>query len=258
MQRTSIPFQVISFIAPRLLLTFATVAFWSSQALADDAAGTAVLRVGILKVKEWPVGGEAVSFAGNSQIKSIGAPGLDLFAKLMGSDIDVRRKLQAAAAAVEFSASETLDRNIPVQFTEQGMNVLAIDDPMFTNALRDDANPKWPANLDYVVDVQVNASGYYPARRAGGFSPMLYVVARLYSTKTGTQVLKVGYDADYRESEGERRFLTTPKEISVGEPDEIVAKRLNVKQKLAEVAQKMAALLAIDVKRKVSGLPNLP
>lgn len=194
----------------------------SAQAVMGNPEGQA--RIGILKVKEWPAGGEAVSFAGDSVIKGTGAPGLDAAAILLGSNVFVRRKLQAAAASVGFSASAVLDSSVPKLLADRGFNAVLSDDAAFTNAVRNSTALNWPKDVDAILDVQVNSAGYYPARRAGGYSPMVYAVARLISTTNGKELLRFGYDSDYRDSEGERRFITTPKEISVAEPQDIMTK----------------------------------
>ena len=161
--------------------------------------------------------------------------------------------------AVGFNPRAYFEKVLWAAFSQRGVSLEPIADSRIERAVRSKIYDSLPKDLDAILDVQITSAGYYPSDRAGGYSPMLYVVARLLSTsRPGEELERFGYDADYRAAEGELRFYTTPPSISAANPEEIGAKSSLVRSTMEGVSDRIISQIVVDVERRMTAVPRLP
>ena len=170
-----------------------------------------------------------------------------------------RATLATAVRSVGFDPPSALSQHLMPALNARALPVAALDDATLATSVRQGRPFQAPAGVDAVLDIQIHGAGYYPAARAGGYSPMLYVVARLVSTTAPhAELARWGYDADYRAAEGELRFFTTPPALSASDADAIAANAAQVRQQMQSIAERMVQQLAIDVERRIRAQAPLP
>jgi hypothetical protein len=178
-----------------------------------------------------------------------------------------RRKLAEGVATVQFDAQAAMEKRLRPALLAQGLPLVMVDNPAVVAALRAgdlkpvsaEAQELSLAGVDAVLDVQVTAAGYYPADNAGGYSPMMYVVAKLLKRdKPYEEFTRFAYDADYRPAQGESRFFTTPKEISADKPEAIAQKAELIRTEMDKIAARMVERMVIDIGRRIRNEPALP
>jgi hypothetical protein len=256
----------------------------SAMLLASCATGTKppppptvpLSRVGVLPLKMWPANGDAVSFNGYSS-----TPGGVVFVPLnaaavptaaIGTGLSLllslpRRKLAEGVATVQFDALAAFQKRLWPALLAQNLPVVTINNPAVVAALRAgdlkaisaEVQVQSLPGVDAVLDVQITAAGYYPSGNAGGYSPMMYVVAKLLlPNKPAEEIVRFNYDADYRPAEGESRFFTTPKQISADTPDAIRANADLIRTEMDSIAARMVERMVIDIGRRIRNEATLP
>ncbi len=233
-------------------------------------------RVAVLPVKMWPANGDAVSFDGHTTtaggVVFMPLSAAAVPAAAVGTGLSLllsmpKRKLGEAVASVQFDARVAFEKRLWPSLQAQQLPVVIVDDPAVVNAFRAgdfkavpaDAVTKALDGVDAVLDVQITSAGYYPADRAGGYSPMMYAVATLRPRdKPFEELARFNYDADYRPAEGESRFFTTPKEISADKPETIRQKADLVREQMDAIAARMVEKIVADVGRRVRNEARLP
>ena len=221
-------------------------------------------RVAILPIFERQTTGDAFAFVSENTRRSdmpvvVSNPAGAAFA--IGFNIASagrRARFERSMKAVDFDPRAHFEKTIGAAFTAKGVSLERVSDSQLAISVRNNSPVPALAELDAVLDVQVTSGGYYPSDRAGGYSPMLYVVARLLSPATGQELERFGYDADYRAAEGELRFYTTSPAISVATPEEIGQKATLIRSSMQEVAERMIAQIVVDVDRRMRALPKVP
>lgn len=225
-------------------------------------------RIGVLPVREQLTTGDGVAFVkANTRV---GArlvfiplsPGAIVMSAIgtAASAISQSQRVSFAdqVASIGFDAQAYFNQNLLPQFEVRGVKVEALTNTEVEAAIRSDNIAAVPKNLDAVLDIRITSSGYYPSSRAGGYSPMLYVVARLIpSSGRWEHVERFGYDSDYRAAEGELRFYTTPPGISVADSSELSQKAAEVRTAMENVSSKMLSQIVTDTDRRMKNLPRL-
>jgi hypothetical protein len=217
-----------------------------------------LVKVGVLAIRAWQPTGEAVPFRGPAANMAgtmifIG-PTVMNFAVPAG-----RREFAAAVASVPFDPLLAFEQRLMPALKAQGLPVVELQDPALAQAVRAGNYKTVSEEFDALLDVQINGAGYYPAAQAGGYSPLMYVAAKLLSrSKPGEELARFGYDADYRPAEGESRFFTTPKSISASGSEMIRAKAELIRIEMDKIAARMVERMVIDVGRRIRNEPALP
>jgi hypothetical protein len=233
-------------------------------------------RVAVLPIKMWPANGDAVSFngvtSGASGVVFVPGNAAAVGPAVLGTGLSLlmampKRRLAEAVLEVRFDAQAAFEKRVWPALQSQQLPVVILDDTAVVNAFRAgdfkgvsaDAMAKSFAGVDAVLDIQITSAGYYPADRAGGYSPMMYVVATLRPRdKPFEELARFNYDADYRPAEGETRFFTTPKEISADKPDTIRQKADLVREQMDAIAARMVERIVTDVGRRIRNESRLP
>lgn len=221
-------------------------------------------RVGVLPVFERQTTGDAFAFVSEntrrSEMPVVVSPNPVGAAFAIGFNIAAagrRARFERSMLAVGFDPRAHFEKVIGAAFSAKDVTLERVTEAQFATDLRKGAPVVALAGLDAVLDVQVTSAGYYSSDKAGGYSPMLYVVARLLSPTTGQELEHFGYDADYRAAEGELRFYTTPSTISVATPEEIGQKAPLVRASMEEISERMVSQIVVDVSRRMRALPRL-
>jgi hypothetical protein len=233
-------------------------------------------RVAVLPVKMWPANGDAVSFNGVSTgkvgatfvpLNAAAAPAAAVATGISLLFASSKQKFADAVTAVQFDAQAAVEKRLWPALQSQQLPVVIVDDPVVVSAFRAgdfkgvpaDAVAKALDGVDAALDVHITSAGYYPADRAGGYSPMMYVVATLRPRdKPFEELAPFNYDADYRPAEGESRFFTTPKEISADKPETIRQKADLVREQMDAIAARMVEKIVVDIGRRVRNEARLP
>ncbi len=225
-----------------------------------------LLRVGILPVLERATTGDAFAFVKENtrqyEIPVAAAPSPAAAAFAIGFNIagaGRRARFDQSMTAVNFDPRAYFESSIAPAFRKEGIKLERVTDPQLATAYRTGKPIISSPDLDAVLDVQITSAGYYQSDRAGGYSPMLYVVARFLSASRSDEELgRFGYDSDYRPAEGELRFYTTPQEISVATPEDIVPKAKLVRETMERISDRIIAQIIVDVDRRMRAVPRLP
>jgi hypothetical protein len=211
-------------------------------------AKVAVLTVG----QYYTLSGDGAPFVG----MSYGQVAPDPIARIVAA---ARAPFFSAVASVQFGPQAAFQDRLMPALLAKDLPVVVTDDFKLAEEVRAGNFKNVPGAFDAVLDVRVNAAGYYPASGAGGYSPMLYVVATLFSrAKPGEELMRFGYDADHRPAGGESRFFTTPKEISASSPDIIRQNAKLIRTEMDNIAARMVDRMVIDIGRRIRNEPPLP
>jgi hypothetical protein len=210
-------------------------------------------KVGVLTVgQNLTASGDATPFFGVSMAQIT-------FNPIAMAVAAVRAPFVNAVASVRFNAQEAIYKRLMPALLAAGLPVMALEDYQMAADVRNYLYKGVPAEFDALLDVQVTAAGYYPASNAGGYSPMMYVVAKLLMTnKPGEEFASFNYDADYRPAQGDSRFFTTPKEISADKPEAIVQKAELIRTEMDNIAARMVERMVIDIGRRIRNEAPLP
>jgi hypothetical protein len=225
---------------------------------APPAPTLPLARVGLLTIGARPPSGEAVPFRG--QAANMAGTMLFIGPTVMQLAVPAsRREFASAVASVPFDPEAAFRERLLPALLAQGLPVTHLPDHALAQAVRAGNFKSVPEEFDALLDLQINGSGYYPASNAGGYSPMMYVVARLLMrSKPGEELARFAYDADYRSAEGESRFFTTPKTISAGSAEAIRAKGELIRVEMDSIAARMVDRMVIDIGRRIRNEPALP
>jgi hypothetical protein len=203
-------------------------------------------NVGVLTVgQSFSASGDAAPFFGVSTAQMT----LNPIAQIVAA---FRVPFVNAVASVRFNAQDAIHKRLVPALLAAGLPVVALEDYQLAADVRNWIFKGAPAEVDAFLDVQVTSAGYYPASGAGGYSPMMYVVATLISpAKSGEQIARFNYDADHRPAEGDSRFFTTPKVISADKPETIIQKAELIRAEMDNIAARMVDRMVIDIGRRI-------
>jgi hypothetical protein len=220
---------------------------------APPAPTLPLTRVGVLTVAQsFSVSGDAAPFLGVSAAQYAINPIAQIVAGYRAAFVN-------AVASVRFVPQEAFQKRLAPALIAQGLPVVVLDDFQLASDIRNGNLKAVPEGIDALLDVQVTAAGYYPASGAGGYSPMMYVVAKLLKRdKPFEEFTRFAYDADYRPAQGESRFFTTPKEISADKPEAISQKAELIRTEMDNIAARMVERMVVDIGRRIRNEPALP
>jgi hypothetical protein len=259
-----------------LVLAFSVLGGCAQKPTLPAPPTQALTRVAVLPVKMWPANGDAVSFngvtSGAGGVVFVPSNAAAVGPAVVGTGLSLlmslpKRRLAEAVFEVRFDAQAAVEKRLWPTLQSQRLPVVIVDDPAVVNGFRAGDFKGVPADVvaksldgvDAVLDVQITSAGYYPADRAGGYSPMMYVVATLRPRdKPFEELARFSYDADYRPAEGETRFFTTPQEISADKPDTIRQKAELVREQMDAIAVRMVERIVTDVGRRIRNESRLP
>jgi hypothetical protein len=210
-------------------------------------------KVGVLVVAQsFSSSGDAAPFLGVSPAQYAINPIAQIVAAYRAGFVN-------AVASVRFVPQEAFQKRLAPALIAQGLPVVVLEDFQMASDVRNGNFKAVPEGIDALLDVQVTAAGYYPASGAGGYSPMMYVVAKLLiRDKPYEEFARFSYDADYRPAQGESRFFTTPKEISADKPEAITQKAELIRTEMDNIAARMVDRMVIDIGRRIRNEPPLP
>lgn len=173
------------------------------------------------------------------------------------SVIDNRRRERAALAEalaqVAFDPLAHLDAGLTPALQARGLTLVRSSDAELATRVRDGGTGlSLPDQAEAALDVVVEQSGYYSSGRAGGFSPMLGLIATLRSPG-GRELESFNYYADWRDGGRDRRWITTPREMIYASPQAIADDAATVRAALGRLLDRFIALMVDDVHRHAAG-----
>jgi hypothetical protein len=231
-------------------------------------------RVAYLPIKEYPATAEAGPF--NSimvaSAPSYGTTAPPINPTMLGIAIGqaLRASSDASAAASRSSIARALadlainpkvilHDALTTQLTNRGCPVEEFTDVRASEPARTDWNfSKLPSEFDAVLDVQLVYAGYFPDKENKGFSPQIYATSQLLHTAgKGTRLERFQYESDFRSAEGDSRFFTAPKLLTVSSLAQIAEQAQFIRYGVTALLLLMAEKMADDVDRAVKKLPRL-
>lgn len=237
-----------------------------------------IRNVALLAIKEWePVGDTAGPFDptaikspdANAAIWPFHSLGLSrVVAEMARSSrtaaaeaaAESRRAISLALRPIGIQPRQDLTAALERAFAKRNLPITLIADEAASKLARRRTRSfaKLPPGFDAVLDVQINPAGYFKVTETGGYSPMFFVSAQLFSiADTRTELEAFSYEADYRDAEGERRFFTTPKTLSVDSLDEIAERAPVMRSELLSIIDQIANMISSDIERALNKLPRL-
>jgi hypothetical protein len=177
--------------------------------------------------------------------------GMAIGAAMRNSQIADREALTYALSTVNFVPKETVATTLADALSARNLPVTLLADEALAEAVRASKFAGMPTEFDAVLDVQIVAAGYYPAKGAGGFSPTLYLWMRLFTT-AGVLIDDFTYEADYRDAKGATRFFTTPRSLSMPTLDAIRESGAPIRDQMTALSAQLSDKLASDLQRIVS------
>jgi hypothetical protein len=228
-----------------------------AQAAPESTPAPRGTSVGMLPILEWPPTGGAAPFerqlsgrvAGPASLErpvfhSLGAVGM----LIRSLSAEARQKLADALYYVDLAPQPTLTSALANEFTRLNVPVESVYQIAIAETVRKNDLSRVPDSVDAVLDVQINGAGYFPIGWGKGYSPMLYVSARLLSPRTPKPVLmSEAYGSDYRDAKGDPRFFTAPVEMIAKTVEEIAERGPSLKQGMQAIFSATATAIAKDV-----------
>lgn len=229
--------------------------------------------VGLLTVKEVPASSNVGPFnyallnptrtAGSVAPVSAATLGMGIGLALRASSdaaaAKARTDISAALQHVEFSPRTELQKAFHEATAKRSLSIKSIEDEAASERARTD----WdfagiPPGFDALLGLQIDYCGYFFEKEAGGFSPSLYATGVLLATGGGgARLERYYYQADYRQSEGDRRFITTSPTLTVSSLEQFRLKAPSLKEGMKLLFASVAERLAEDVDRTIKKLPKL-
>lgn len=188
----------------------------------------------------------------------------------MGIGLSARARAAAEAAAnrsaiasaiqpIAFRPKDQMTRALTEAMARRRLPFVVVDDLAISERVRSRNDfSGLPVGTDAVLDLQLDECGYFYEREAGGLSPAVSISGVLRSTVGAGRLEKYYYQADYRASSGDRRFITTDASLTVPRLDQFTGRAAALREGLNALFGLIAERLSEDVERTVKKQPRLP
>lgn len=203
--------------------------------------------------------GAPVGSRGSSSGGAAAAIGVGVVAAVIAISVEQGRRKDRDALAdalleVKFDPIEQLNRQLAAALEQTQVRIVHITDAAAAADIRAGRLAALPGGVDAILDVRVGESGFYASSRAGGLSPMLLVNANIVGPYPGANHLgSFEYYADWRENAKDKRWVTTPREMTFNTTEHLKAEAASARAGLESVVQQFVALIAADVKCHAAG-----
>lgn len=212
-------------------------------------------RVAMLEVPEHPASGDGVPFRNFSYATAVVPPpvtpgllGMAIAGALQNSRNAERQTLANAVALIGFDARRAVESGLRRALGEQRVDDSLVNDSENASAVRGGRPAPLPEGAGAWLDVEVTGAGYFPAKQAGGFSPMVYFSAQLRSRDPKAKILRyLDYSADHRPAEGDPRFFTSPPSLNVATLAEFGERAEALRNGLRDLVDRMCDRAARDL-----------
>jgi hypothetical protein len=224
----------------------------AAPAAVPQGSGFGARSPGVVAVPPAPRG--ASSSSGAAAVIGAGLIAAAIVYTVGESKRKEREALTDALADVNFDPLEQLNQRLCDSLEQNQVRIVRITDVHAAAELRAGRFDALPAGVDAILDVTVEESGFYSSSRAGGYSPMLHVVASMRSPTPESKPLDTfSYYADWREGGKDTRWVTTPKEMTFESVEKLKAGSSTARQGLEKVVEQFVVMMSQDVARHTAG-----
>ena len=170
-----------------------------------------------------------------------------------------RIAIAQALVPVALDPGKVLREALTAELSRRAVPIEPLTDVRISESARTDWDfSKLPPGLDALLDIQLVYAGYFPDKGNQGFSPQIYVTSRLLHTAgSGTRLEYFQYESDFRNAEGDTRFFTAPKQLTVSSLAQINERAQFIREGVTALLLAMTEKMADDVDRAVRKLPRI-
>jgi hypothetical protein len=169
-----------------------------------------------------------------------------------------RQALTGALGHLSIFPRQLLLQSLVRQIEARSLPIFPLDDYALAEAVRNRVATPLPQNVQALLDIRINQAGYYASQRAGGFTPHFEISALLWDTvNPGVRIDAFDYAGDFRDARGDRRFFTTPKDLSSTDERMFRTDPEKFRPGLIRLFDDVASMLLDDMHRLLNKQPRL-
>lgn len=170
--------------------------------------------------------------------------------------LSARDAMRRALRAVAYDVGTAVQQQVAAALAQREVSMVNIEDLAIGTAARHGYVRDLPPEVDAMLDITIEESGFFDSRGAGGWSPVLNLWVRVRSTEPGVDDPDgVTYYADWRGSDKDKRWLSTPKAMVFKTVGDLERGAADARSGLDQIVQRLSGLVADDLQRHYRGLP---